>query len=345
VADKEVMDPERGEAFGYHRYASADAQLLLGQHDRLLTWAGYSWTGMRDGESIQGPAFLVTYSHTTRKFQANITPAYESPPFRDETSYIPLVGFAYLDTWFQYLLEPKIPGVVFIRPQLYSSAFLDPRRDELLAEYKTFPAINARLAGQNFVTLGYSQQFERHEDVALTQRSFSIDLSSQTFQTVNWSAGIREGERIYYGDLSLGYAFSPYLNLTLRPTSWLKASATVRREVFLEQPRFSLAYVADRLGGAPRPAFKYDQSVFRGVLTVNFNPSWSLLAIGHGGLIDQPDDRSARLNWKVVLSWLPHPGTAAYLGVSHGSEYDSDGLIDDSNDWRVFLKLSYLWQV
>jgi len=375
LVDKEVVDPASGETFGFHRYAAADAQLQFGQHDRLTGSLEYNMTGERDGEAIDAAGYFLSYQHTQRKFFAQLDHGYEPPDFRALASFLPLVGVVFTDAHGNVLLEPKIPGVVYLRPQLNASVFYSPEEGRW-TDLEVTPSLYTRFAGQNYLALGWSNHHEVYqvpsgieaqveaqveaegeaEFIDFEQQRFEVGLESAMFNALSWNIGLEEGDRLdyrmLYDDVTLrenpaaiqGHAFAPYVGLTLRPTTWLLATGSYQREWFLDASQSSISYLIDGLTGAGTVRPRYDQTVFNGLLSLNFTPAWSVRVLGR---LEQSDDTLSGLQgdmrWNVLLTWLPHPGTAAYLGAGQSLPWNNLGTGDDA--WQVFFKLSYLWRV
>lgn len=370
LADKEVVNPETGLWEGYHRYGAVDASLQLSQNDRLIAYLGSSLTGRSQDNPITlddlgtedtgddliltlpktqqlGWAGLLLWTHSSRKFELDVTAAYESPNFRAETAYIPLVGYAYPTLYTHYIFEPKVPGLVFVRPSVYSSVFIDPVAEDKVAEYKVSPQIMTRFAGQNWAVINYSNIMERPYQQNLFAQWGQIGYESAMLNALSWSASYREGQRIYYPEDRVGYAYTPYLSVKVRPVKRFTLTTSFQRDVFVDSPLPSPALLAQKLSGAETPTPVYDQSVINLTANVNFTSAWSLRLTGRYNSREygQVGASNGGLNAGALLAWLPYPGTAGYLGVSRGALWDQDGFAEDGQDWRVFFKFSYLWRV
>jgi len=347
LADKEIWDSVERKAYGYHQYGAVDANLKLSPTNDLTLSVEGNRTGMRGGEQLQGVGYFGKIAHSERKLYFQFNHGYEPEGFRSLTAYLPLVGVAFTDIYTEYLLEPDIPWLVYLRPQLFASSYYDPSL-EAQSGNQMGPGLKVRFAGQTYLNIGLSRRMEQYSDVydeRLVGWGYRASLRSEGWEVFRWSLGINEGEKVYYNELSLGWGITPYASATLRPTPWFAATAEYGKDLFLESTQFSGSYLLARVAGDKTAPYYFNEQVFRLLWNVTFSQSWSLRTIFQGRTEDFGNGSDGRIYANVLLTYLPYPGTAAYLGLSRQDAWTAEGADEDGSGWWLFFKLSYLWRV
>lgn len=366
-SDKEVLDPGSSKPTGYNRLVATDFTWKATPQLQIHGQSQWSHTGLRGETPLKGGAWFLTLNWNNRLTSFYYGTGLETPEFRSETAFLTRPGRQFQELYFARKFEPPVSWLSYTKPQLYFNYSLDVR-DQSQEEWSVSPGAYTRFAGQRYleVTVPFSQEVYAGESHRLAY--FQANLLSQYFDAVQWQVYWNEGQTLNYGTGEEAYGFSPKLSVTVRPTPWLVATGTYARGLLLEDGMPAAAYLIHQLSGSSNPSSVVDQHLGRLNLNVNFSSQLSLRMIGDlnrseyavsssdpvSGATSLVLNRSNRLYGQMLFAYVLHPGTAAYLGVTHTRSYAEQSVDGEWQpsvvqvnppSWLVFLKLAYLWRV
>lgn len=352
-----------------NRAGGIDFNARLNQHWTLLGMHVLSSTHNTDGTYSAGPATRLNLSRSGRSFSMNSTYRDFSAGYRVDAGFvtIPAVRQSISNTsnqWYPTGAKAKRFGLQSIGIESNHNFVLNRSGQRVLRNdqgdvFATFArnTVVAPIAGQHSDTLGpadYAQLTRRtnftENFVGFVLRSaprpqLSVNFTGVHGATVNFNPVGTALPTLLHEDTVQAY-------VTLQPITQLTIDNT---------------YLLDRTTDAHTAAHVYESQTFRTKMNFQFTRSFSARAIveydsvGRNPLLSSLA-RTKQVGTQLLLTWLPHPGTAIYAG------YNSDlqnldralctrlttGQCDGSyavmprapqylNDGReIFIKASYL---
>jgi hypothetical protein len=217
----------------------------------------------------------------------------------------------------------------------------------------------APLVGQNSDTLGPQNGYDLPHNVNFTENWGGLVVKSAPWTQLNFNLQVARGGNVNYNpapgrEPSLMDQQSVQFLFTVQPIRQLTADNT---------------YLLDRDHAASNGAFVYEAQTFRTKVNYQFTRAISARAIvEYDTTLANPAEtsiqRTKQVGTQALLTWLPHPGTAVYIGYNDDLQNLNRSLCNrvpsgacDPNDptppralnflndgRQVFIKASYLFR-
>ncbi len=324
AAEKDLL---RDGVAATNRYGGVDASWVLPRRwsigassqgsvttDHTAAGASISgWSGSVSAErsSGEGTGFSIGVSDRT-------------PGHRVETGYLPQAGIteAWLAVDHTFNVDTTIDVLV---PGFDSYGYVERDGDALGSMNAE---VAAQLGGIHHLTVGTSftgwQQSGEVEGAPKTARtggpgvyaSYYSDLTRWLTVKTTFSTGAE----LSYANLSLGRSLRWQGDATFRPTPNVRLDLTTQHQDF---------WVGDQRTDANQVRARANWQITR---------EWGLRAISQATLGTNTDPQ---LVTSALLTWLPSPGTAMYVGYAETTDLDQRRALDRT----VFAKGTVLWRL
>jgi hypothetical protein len=345
---------DREFASDYNRLGSLDTRLNLG-HNLFLT-AQAATSVSRSGSSARrsGNAYYVRLNRSGRKFQASSTYTDRSPGFRAALGYIPRTDIREFRNTASYRWWPKSKSVVNFGPTV--TALGNWNRSGLVQDWEVDLGWAVEFKRLTYLRYNRGEVFELYKGQSFRKQVNAYHFSTEWFKWMAVSSFFTHGDGVNYypaaGYLPFAGKYrSAELDLTVRPTSQLRIDET---------------YLYDRLrtssgwqGSLPSASI-YVNHIWRTKVNYQFTREFSLRAIvDYNGVLPNSSlvalDRTKRMNYDLLFTYMLHPGTALYIGYTDLYEnlrldpgkppyLTLSGFPDFSTGRQIFVKMSYLFR-
>jgi hypothetical protein len=311
-----------------------------------------------------GPASYLFVRRTGHAFSFNSSYLDYSTGFQTQLGYIQTANIRHGQTYIGYAWFPKHKKLQSFGVETSQDVAYDHEGNRVY-HYSSFDPyfllprniVLAPIGGQNSDTVGPPSYSALTQYKNFTENFGGFIARGAPFSQFNFNVTFyRCGNVNYYP--AAGHA--PFL----LNQQYLSAQFTLQP---LRQLTVDNTYLLDRDYAATGGAFVYESQVFRTKVNYQFTRSWSARVIAEydstlANAAETSIERTKQVNTKALLTWLPHPGTAVYLGYNNdlqnldrrlckgfpGGVCDSDNTIAPRsphlmNDSRqIFVKASYL---
>jgi hypothetical protein len=342
-----VTDRELESSF--NRVASLDTRLHL-KHDIFFTGqAVTSRTRELQGGDLSGNAYYAKLSRTDRRWQLASAYTDRSPNFRADLGFIPRTDIREWASTIKYTKWLEKRTIVNFGPRL--TVLRNWNRLGQTQDWETDLEWAMTLTRLTAINFKRAELFELYRGLGFRQGSNNYPLETEWFKWLAVSSTYTHGTGVNYypspglapftGGLRYGR-----VDLTLRPTSRLRLDET---------------YIYSRLHGGPeRATTVYTNHILRSKANYQFTREFSFRAIvDYNGVLPNESlaalERSKRLSYDLLFTYLLHPGTALYVGYTDIYEnylfdpsrppYLQRKPFPDLNTGRqLFVKMSYLFR-
>jgi hypothetical protein len=332
----------------FDRMLSGDARFRLGDNWELLGQVMRS--EVRDAEAARSSGWggLGQVSYVGRSLEyvgryRELTPDFEAP-----LGFIPRSGFR--DTKHEVEYAFRRDGVVTRYGPAASLELNWEHATRRLQDRALGGELAVELKGATELRVGRSELLERFEGQLFRRHVNEAELQTEWLKWLNVNARYTWGTDVNHDPPegvapSLGDARELGLSVTLRPTPRLRLEPT---------------YVQSALRTRRGSRRVFTEHRLRGKLHYQFTRALSVrLIVDYEALDADPTlvDEERERSWgaDVLLTYLPYPGTAVYLGYT--DQYANLAVLQDpeprlarSRDpdlsvaRQLFVKVSYLWR-
>jgi hypothetical protein len=343
----------------FNRVGGIDTYLRLNTNWNAVAQALVSSTQSAGGSYLAGPAFDAELHRVGRHFSQDLNYNGRADGFRTLPGFDPQPGIQDFFQHSQYTFWPEGHRLISWAPFLDCSWILDNQGKMLNWGY--FPTVKAEFTRQTTVEYTYAAEGETlrpldfavvTKDISFTRYTNLVNFQSNFFPKVGVSLDYRSGTRVNYAP-ALGQA--PFLarrnsamaTLTFRPNRSMKIDNS-----------YLWFRVRDRFG----PAAVFNNHIVRSNWNYQITRALAVRLILQydAVLANQSFTNSSNVknfNADFLISYMPHPGTAFYLGYNSNLENLLSPLGVDANgnllrvhdhfigDGRhLFAKISYLFR-
>ena len=308
VTDRELSS-------SYNRLVSLDARLHL-KHDWFLTGQAVTTrTQPLAGRRYSGNAWYARLSRSSRKLQYSSTYTDRSPGFRADLGYIPRTDIREFKNQLAYQWWREHKTVVNFGPAITILGNWNRRgqTQDWEADFE-WDMQFTRLTSLSFVR---TEAFELYQGLGFRKGYNTYTLSSEWYKWLAVQGAYAHGSGVNYYPAA-GYQPFPAgwqygsLDLTLRPTPRL-----------LLEEKYIYSHLETRPGWQFTPAATavYNNHIVRSKVNYQFTRELSIRAIlDYSGVLPNTSlvalDRTKRLSYDLLLTYLLHPGTALYVGYT-----------------------------
>ena len=335
---------------GFNRVEGVDARLKLNANWTLtpqimISQTQDTITGVRSG----GPAYNISLQQQSRNYYYNLSYIDRAEGFHTDLGYVPRVDIRQLNQFINRTFHPNGKHLISWGPRLFLSGDFDHKGVQ--QDWGVNPGLNFEFVRSTYVGMGYSENFERFNNLNFRRNDFGIGMHSEYFKRATIDFNYDVGTRINYDPPAnvapfLGDGTNFQTTITLRPTTHMKLD-----EIYY--------YTVLRTRG-DSPSTVFVNHLIRSRLNYQFTRELSLrLILDYNAVLENPEliglDRQKRFTGDVLLTYLLHPGTAFYVGYTDTLENlaliggDSPAVVrigfpSTTTSRQFFAKVSYLFR-
>jgi hypothetical protein len=342
----------------------SDKWTALGQ------WVESSTKGTEDSGTpptyAAGPASYIEVQRTGHAFNLDTVTKDYSTGFQSQVGFIQTTDIDSNQTHLTYQWFPKHKAIQSFGLETNQNVAYDHQGNRVY-HYSTFDpfvllprnVVLAPIGGENSDTLGPQDGTVLTHDENFTENFGGFVARGAPFTQFNFNLVAMRGGNVNYNPVTGQAPFlmnQEFVQLlfTLQPLRQLTADNT---------------YLLDRDHAVAGGAFVYENQVFRTKVNYQFTRAFSARAIvEYDSTLADPAEtsllRTKQVGTEALLTWLPHPGTAVYIGYNNdlqninrtlcnrlpGGTCDPDNTVVPRspqflNDGRqIFVKASYLFR-
>jgi hypothetical protein len=369
-------DEEFGQ--GWNRIGGVDFTALLNKKWTLQgQWAESSTKGNVDSGTpptyAAGPGSNIKLRRAGRSFSMGTSYVDYSNGFQSQVGFIPITDVHNGSGHATYKWFPERKGILNYGVETGQNVAYDHQGDRVF-HYSSFDVFfslprNTTIApvgGQNSDTLGPQNFSVLTHNVNFTENYGGIIARSSPTAQFNFNIAAFRSGNVNYNPVSC--PATPPIAATCVP--FLMNQETVQA-LFTLQPLHQLTadntYLLDRDHAVANGALVYESQVFRTKVNYQFTRAISARVIAeYDSTLANPAEtsllRTKEIGTEALLTWLPHPGTAIYIGYNNdmqnldrslcnrlpGGGCDPNNTVAPRatnmlNDGRqIFIKASYL---
>jgi len=340
------LGTDREWASGHNRVASLDTRLNLGHSFFFIGQAATSLTRPSRQAGYSGDSYFAQIRRSGRKlnFFSQFTDV--SPGFQADLGYIPRTDIREFASVLSYRWWREKKTLVDFGPDIV--VLRNWNRAGRTQDWEVDFEWNMELRRLTYLNVTRKELYELYRGVGFRKSNNSYSVSSEWWKWMAVGAAYSHGDGVnYYPAQGLAPFAGIYrhgsLSLTLRPTKRTRLDETYIYEGF----RAAAAAV-------------YNNHIVRSKVNYQFTRELSLRAIvDYNGVLPNTAlvamDRTKRVGYDFLFTYLIHPGTALYVGYTDIYEnlrfnpsrppYLTPAGSPDFNTGRqAFVKLSYLFR-
>jgi hypothetical protein len=347
VTDRELSS-------SYNRLASLDARLHL-KRDWFLTGQAVTTRTQPLGARLySGNAYSAQLSRSDRKLQYSSTYTDRSPAFRADLGFIQRTDIREFKNQLAYKWWRENKTLVNFGPAI--TILGNWNRRGQTQDWEADLEWDMQFTRLTSFTFIRTEAFELYQGLGFRKNYNTYTFSSEWFKWLAAQGSYAHGSGVNYYPAA-GYQPFPgdwqngYLDLTLRPTPRL-----------LLEEKYLYSHLRTRPGWqfTPTPTAIYNNHIVRSKVNYQFSRELSIRAIvDYNGVLPNASlvalDRTKRLSYDLLLTYLLHPGTALYAGytdIYENLRFDPSrppylqlaGFPNMNTGRQAFVKLSYLFR-
>jgi hypothetical protein len=337
----------------YNRVGSVDLRYLAPRNWTFSGQATTTQTKALDGGYSAGPGYEARIRKSDSHTWFSTTYLDRNPGMNATLGYLDRVDIRTLSSSYGYEWKPKARTVQAFGPSFSTSVNHD--HEGRLQNWSLAQGFDATLPNMTYLSASHVESFERYSDTGFRKNSTGVFASTawlkwmETALNYSWGRSINyyppDGMQPFLADSNYGTA-----TVTLYPKTHLRLDEIY----YYWRLRNSAQADADALCSAN----VFTNHVMRSKVNYQFNREYAFRAIfdynallPNSALVSNSNSKTA--DTTLLFSYLPHPGTAVYMGYSdtfQNVDYSADAspahlttqLPGVSTDRQVFVKVSYL---
>jgi hypothetical protein len=344
---------DRELASSFNRVFSLDTRLHLAHNFFVTGQVATSRTRSLDGRVQSGNAYFAQLNRASRNVQYYSSYTDISPTFRADLGYIRRTDIRQLANRLGYTWRPENGTLISFGPAVYVMG--NWNRLGQTQDWETEFTWNMQFTRLTNLSVSRSQAFELYRGLGFRKGSNTYDFSTEWFKWMAVTASYTHGGSVNYYPAAgiapfLGDGRQGNVSLTLRPTARLRLDET-----------YIYSYLRTRTSRQEEAATSiYNNHIVRSKANYQFTREFSFRAIvDYNGVLPNQSlvslDRSKRLGYDLLVSYLLNPGTALYVGYTDIYEnlmqdptrppyLKLSGFPDMNTGRQFFVKLSYLFR-
>jgi hypothetical protein len=324
----------------HNRVAALDARWKISRNWVAVGQAIASATRYLDGTRSAGPAYLAYLNRNGLHFNYYGNYVDRNPGFHTDLGFVPRTDIRMTTQNANYIFRPKATVASFGFNSFNNGDWNRQNRFQDGYTGVNFFLNFRRASGFN---INHIWAYELFNNIGFHKRATEMYFYSDRFKHVGINAFFGNGTGVNYSPavgVLASLASNQYGNttITLRPNARLRIQQT---------------YFYARL------AHVFTNHIFRNTVNYQFSPAFSLRAIvDYNAVLANTAvagyDTAKKFTGDLLLAYIPHPGTAVYLGYTNGRENlallgEPATLVRTTNPdlqtgAQVFVKVSYLFR-
>ena len=326
----------------HNRVVSIDTRLKLNTHWVLNAQAMYSDTRYLDGSRSVGPGYVVTLSRDS--YHSNYFANYEdlNPGFHTDVGFVSRVDIRKGFQHWNYSWRPTSGPLVSFGP--YVNALGNWNRAGRNADWLGEAGLQVEFRHATFLNIGTNRIYELFDNIGFHKKTTFLFFNSDRYKKIHLDAFLYTGTGVNYSPADGVQAFlassrGGNMNVVVRPTRRLRLQET---------------YFYTRL------THTFTNHILRSQANYQFTPSLSLRTIlDYNAVLTNSSvvnfDQTKAFTGDALIAYIPHPGTAVYLGYTNRRENlalvgNEDPTLarthnpDLQTGSQLFVKVSYLFR-
>lgn len=325
----------------HNRVGSLDARWKISKNWVAVGQAIASATRYLDGTRSAGPAYLVFLNRDGLHFNYFGNYVDRNPGFHTDLGFVPRTDIRMTTQNANYQWRPKATPLSNFGFSSFSNG--DWNRQNRFQDGYTGANFFLNFRRATGFNINHIWAYELYQNIGFHKSATEMFFYSDRFKRVGINAFFGTGTGVNYSPAAGVYASlagNQYGNttITLRPNARLRIQQT---------------YFYTRL------AHVFTNHIFRNTVNYQFSPALSLRAIiDYNAVLANPAavsfDSAKKFTGDLLLAYLPHPGTAVYVGYTNGRENlallgEPAALVrtrtpDLQTGSQMFVKMSYLFR-
>ncbi len=337
----------------WNRAASLDLRLLMAHNWMMSGQATTTQTRQTGGAYNAGPGYYLNIYKGDNHSTLQSIFIDRSPGMDVNLGYLNRTNIRSWENSASYTWKPQRRALLSYGPAFDSLLVYD--HANALQNWSITPSYSITLPKLTWMTIAHSESYELYKGAELRERLSSINLGGSWYKWLDVSGTYSQGEQPDYDTPSDVTPFVAHAN---------NASATVTLHL-LSRLRMDEIYYYTRLAvnasnksQALAPGDIFTNHLLRSKFNYQFTRDFAFNAIlDYNALLPNSslvtDTYSKQADATLLFAYLPHPGTAFYLGYANTFQnisYDPSAspsylltrLPGTSTDGQVFMKVSYL---
>jgi hypothetical protein len=338
-----------------NRVGSIDLRFLFARNWTLVGQATTTQTRTSSTGHMAGPGYVLNLSESDAHTSFWTTYTDRSPGMAATLGYLNRTDIRNWETNYGYQWKPPA-GHMLLAYGPGMDVALNYDHEHRLENWSAAPSFYLTLPRLTTLAVTHGEAYELYSGIGLRERYTSLNVGTSWYKWLQMSASYLQGNEPNYYPVA---GVSPFL---ARAND---ASATV---TLRPQPRLRLdeIYYYTRLATDPEwlpsPSLPsgdiFTNHLMRSEVNYQFTRDYSFNAIiDYNSLLPNNDlvasSYSKQADTTLLFTYLPHPGTAFYLGYANTFQnldyeasatpaYSVTNLPGTSTDRQVFVKFSYL---
>jgi hypothetical protein len=300
------------------------------------------------GATTSGAATFLGVIRSGRALSYSVAYNSVSPNFRVPLGFVPRTDMRDATSFLSYRWHPKTGPVTSWGPNSHIEGTWNYKGE--LQDYIIRLPLSVQFKRQTSIFARHAFISETISGLKLGQHEDQFQFSSSYVRWLELGLSVTAGTRPNYfpaGSLApfLGNFQDWNISVGVKPVSRLAISEAIL-----------WSRLSGRTGTPAAGANIFDNLLLRSRVNYQFTREWSLRAILDYSSLDPNTavvgfERGRHLGADILLTWLPHPGTALYVGYSDGYDnvrldptkrvFTTDGALN-STGRQLFVKSSWL---
>jgi len=293
---------DREQSSHFNRVASLDTRLRLKRG-----WFLTNEFARSESTEGSGGLFFAGLSHMDRHWESNLTYRDITAGFRAELGYIPRTDIREAKEKLTYKWRPEKRVVTAFGPTV--ELLRNWNHGGTVQDWGIKPGFVVEMLRLTEIEAGRREEFELYQNLGFRKGANYIQAKSDPYKWFGFITSYSQGSGVnYYPATGMRPFLADTLNgmwqVTLRPTERLRLDET---------------YFYNRL--STRGTTIYNNHIVRSKANYQFTREFAFRAIiDYNGVLPNESliaqDRTKRVGYDFLFTWLLHPGTAVYAGYT-----------------------------
>ncbi len=318
---------------GWNRIGGVDFTARMTEHWTALGQMVESSTkGRVDGSSpptyAAGPASYLEFQRSGHAFTLDSTNRDYSTGFQSQVGFIQTTDIYNDQTHSEYQWYPQHGSLQSFGLETNQQVAFDHQGNRVYhySSYDPFfllarNLVIAPIGGQNSDTLGPQDGTLLKQNRNFTENFYGLVFRGAPWTQLNYNLTLQRGGNVNYNPVAGGLP-------SLMHQDYVQALVTLQP---LRQVTMDNTYLLDRDHAAANGAFVYESQTFRTKINYQFTRSLSArVIVQYDSTLVNPAQtsllRTKQVQTEALLTWLPHPGTAIYIGYNNDLQNLDRGL-------------------
>ena len=337
-----------------NRVGSIDFRYLAAHNWTLSGEGTTSQTRSMDGKYSAGPGYALGLDKNDQHIKLSSSYTDRSPGLQATLGYLDRTDIRFWENFLNYEWKPVRNKTVLAFGPLFRSV-LNYDHEKRLENWLIAGGFDISLPRLTYVSVRRSESYELFQGIGFRKHSTSVYSTQAWIKWLETGLSYSQGTGINYYPAAalppfLGHSNSIASTVTIYPNSHFRLDEIYFYWRFATQPNSSAS--------ATMPsAVVFTNHILRSKLNYQFNRNFAFRAIldynallPNAALVSTGYSKTA--DTTLLFTFLPHPGTAVYVGYSDTFQnmdfdrkslaYSTTTLPGLSTDRQVFVKVSYL---